>query len=188
MEAPVRGFWGKMPAHGDFVRRGWSDATVAALDGWLSPALASCRSVLGEEGFAAAMRSSPLWHGFLPAGVAGPVPLRLVMAPSVDRAGRLFPLLLGVAGPIGWDDPALAEALEDATYAAVAGRTDADGTLASMPVVPGDGARDGAGAGAGEGGWWADRFDPAMPPDAPAALDAALLDRMLSTATRREAA
>lgn len=171
--AATPGLWGKMPAHGDFVRRGWSDAVVAALDAWLSPALARRRDVLGEEAFADAMRAAPLWHGLLPEGVAGPAPLRLVMAPSVDRAGRLFPLLLGVAGDSGWDDPALSDALEAAIYAAVAGRTDADGTLASIVAAPG--------VARGPGGWWADRFDPAAPPDAPAGPpDAALLDRMLS--------
>lgn len=175
--SPVPGLWGKMPAHGDFVRRGWSDATVAALDGWLSPALADRRAVLGEEGFAAAMRAAPLWHGRLPAGVAGPEPLRLVMAPSVDRAGRLFPLLLGMAGG---DDPALADALEAALYAAIGGQADADGILAMVPV-PSD-------AVTGMGGWWMDRFDLSAPPDAPAVLDAMLVERMLAVPAHREAA
>jgi type VI secretion system protein ImpM len=166
-----------MPAHGDFVRRGWSDATVAALDAWLSPALADRRAVLGEEGFAEAMRAAPLWHGLLPAGVAGPEPLRLVMAPSVDRAGRLFPLLLGVAGG---DDPVLTEALETALYAAIGGQADADGIVAMIPT-PSD-------AAIGKGGWWMDRFDPSSPPDAPATLDVVLVERMLAVPTHREAA
>jgi type VI secretion system protein ImpM len=177
---PVPGLWGKMPAHGDFVRRGWSDAAVTALDAWVSPALASCRDRLGGEGFAEAMRSAPLWHGLLPAGLAGPAPLRLVMAPSIDRAGRLFPLLLGVEGEGDWADPAIAEALETALYAAIGGRVDADGALAMIPDM--------AGAATGIGGWWMDRFDPAIPPDASARPDEELVGRMLSAATQREAA
>lgn len=169
-----------MPAHGDFVRRGWSDAAVAALDAWVSPALARCREGLGEETFADAMRAAPLWHGLLPAGLAGPEPLRLVMAPSVDRAGRLFPLLLGIEGEGDWADLAVAEALESALYAAIGGRADADGVLAMIPEAPGDVT--------GIGGWWMDRFDPAVPPDASARPDEALIERMLTASTQREAA
>jgi type VI secretion system protein ImpM len=58
----VIGFYGKLPARGDFVRAGLPRDFTDPWDAWLQSVIAGSRTVLG------------------------------VMLPSVDRAGRYFPL------------------------------------------------------------------------------------------------
>lgn len=173
MTGSVAGLWGKMPAHGDFVRRGWGDDVTNALDAWASPTLARWRTTLGEEAFADAMRTAPLWHGVLPADVAGPEALRVVLTPSVDRVGRLFLLALGVVGAAAQTAPPSADVLESIAYAAVAGELDADGVVAAIAAAP-------AGPALSGGGWWADRLGLGAPTIPAGQLDPELLDRMLT--------
>ena len=44
------GFYGKLPSHGDFLRRRVSDAFVDAWDAWLRECIASSRTTLGALG------------------------------------------------------------------------------------------------------------------------------------------
>jgi len=90
---PGLGFYGKLPAHGDFVRRGVSPALATAWDGWLSALMATVRDDLGEEEWLDVYLTGPVWRFALGAGVAG-VAQTGVMVPSVDRVGRYFPLVL----------------------------------------------------------------------------------------------
>lgn len=133
------GLFGKMPAHGDFVRRGWDDATVDALDRWCSEIAAA----MGE----AADDGSPVVRGRVPAGRFGSLPLQLTMARSRDRAGRDFVLVVGVAGDGAWPHQALTAALR----AALTGEHDADATLAAIGTDPADGDE-----ATGAAGWWCD--------------------------------
>ncbi|QMW23358.1 type VI secretion system-associated protein TagF [Sandaracinobacteroides saxicola] len=132
------GLFGKLPAHGDFVARGWDAATVAAVDGWLMEGVAAVRAASGEDGFAGAMAAGPLWHHWLPPGVVGEQALHGVLTPTVDSAGRLFLLLAGVAGEaaaswaVASQAPGFAEAVEAAAYEALAGGLDADGLQARI--------------------------------------------------------
>lgn len=130
------GLFGKLPAHGDFVVRGWPDALAARLDGWLSDGLLALRGRLGDDGYAAALHAAPLWHMWLPldddAAVHG------VLTPTVDAAGRLFVLLAGAAGPpadswaLASQKPGFAATAEAAAYRALAGDLDADGLCAAL--------------------------------------------------------
>ena len=43
------GFYGKLPAHGDFIERGFSGAGIRGWDDWLQRALAISREQLGER-------------------------------------------------------------------------------------------------------------------------------------------
>src|SRR6185295_2077248 len=43
------GLFGKLPSHGDFLRRRASDAFVDAWDAWLREGLAASREALGER-------------------------------------------------------------------------------------------------------------------------------------------
>ncbi|HET9148768.1 MAG TPA: type VI secretion system-associated protein TagF, partial [Acetobacteraceae bacterium] len=43
------GFYGKLPARGDFVRAGLPGDAVDAFDGWARASLAESRRALGEE-------------------------------------------------------------------------------------------------------------------------------------------
>jgi type VI secretion system protein ImpM len=87
------GFYGKLPGHGDFLRRRVSDAFVASWDGWLQECVASSHAALGDRWLDAYL-TSPAWRFSCAAGACGPAPVMGVMVPSVDRVGRYFPLAL----------------------------------------------------------------------------------------------
>jgi type VI secretion system protein ImpM len=87
------GFYGKLPSHGDFLRRRVSDAFVDAWDGWLRECLAASQAALGERWLDVYL-TSPAWRFACAAGACGPLPVIGVVAPSVDQVGRYFPLTL----------------------------------------------------------------------------------------------
>ena len=87
------GLFGKLPSHGDFLRRRVSDAFVDAWDSWLRECLPASRNVLGERWLDLYL-TSPAWRFIAAAGTCGPTPVIGVMVPSVDRVGRYFPLTL----------------------------------------------------------------------------------------------
>ncbi len=137
------GLFGKMPAHGDFVRRGLASAVVSAWDDWLSGLMTALRDELGEPDWLDAFLTGPIWHFALGAGVAGG-PAAGVMIPSVDRVGRYFPLVLMRTGLPPAGTPALARSvavslapLETAVLSALADETiDADALLALATADP----------------------------------------------------
>jgi type VI secretion system protein ImpM len=102
------GFYGKIPARGDFVRSGLPRAFVDAWDGWLRIVIAESRALLGDAWLPAWMEA-PVWRFFLGAGICGPGAALGVFMPSVDRAGRHFPLTLACVGGDGgeWIAPSL---------------------------------------------------------------------------------
>jgi type VI secretion system protein ImpM len=87
------GLFGKLPSHGDFLRRRASDAFVDAWDAWLRECLAESRTALGERWLDIYL-TSPAWRFVCGAGACGPAPVIGLMVPSVDRVGRFFPLTL----------------------------------------------------------------------------------------------
>jgi type VI secretion system protein ImpM len=87
------GFYGKLPSHGDFLRRRVSDAFVDAWDAWLRECLAASRTALGAHWLDVYL-TSPAWRFVCAAGACGPMPVLGVAAPSVDQVGRYFPLTL----------------------------------------------------------------------------------------------
>ena len=92
------GFYGKLPSHGDFVRRRVSDAFVDAWDDWLRECLAASRTALGDRWLDVYL-TSPAWRFVCGPGACGPSAILGLMAPSVDRVGRYFPLTLVVQLP-----------------------------------------------------------------------------------------
>jgi type VI secretion system protein ImpM len=90
------GFFGKLPARGDFVRRDLPQNFVDAWDGWLAAGIAASRAQLGEA-WLPAFLEAPIWNFALAPGVVGGGIAGLFL-PSVDRAGRYFPLTL--AAPV----------------------------------------------------------------------------------------
>lgn len=93
------GFYGKIPAVGDFVQRGLPAAFVTAWDLWLATSLAQGRDRLGEDAWRRAYMTAPLWRFILAPGLCGSAAAAGVMAPSVDRVGRCFPVVLALTGP-----------------------------------------------------------------------------------------
>lgn len=85
------GLYGKMPAHGDFVRRALPGSFIVPWDAWLAAGITAARDRLGD-GFAAVWDVAPAWRFALPAGTCGPDAVAGVMLPSADTVGRRFPL------------------------------------------------------------------------------------------------
>ncbi len=132
---PLSGLYGKVPAHGDFVRRGLPTSFVGPWDAWLAAGIASARERLGPY-WEAAWDSAPAWRFALPAGVCGPDAVAGVMLPSQDQVGRRFPITLAALLAPGDAPPDVAwfDALEAAALAGRAGLADADALLAALPL------------------------------------------------------
>ncbi len=130
----VTGLYGKVPAHGDFVRRGLPSSFVTPWDAWLQDAVAAARESLGP-GWADAWDHAPAWRFALPAGACGPDAVAGVMLPSQDTVGRRFPVTLAALLPAGTPLPAPAwfDRVEAAALAGRAGAADADALLAAIP-------------------------------------------------------
>jgi type VI secretion system protein ImpM len=112
------GFFGKLPARGDFVRSGLPHGFVAPWDCWLRRVLAASQAILGDQ-WESAWLEAPVWRFALPSGQCGPDTVLGVFMPSVDRAGRYFPLTLARLGGDARDTGFLSAA-ESAGRAAIA--------------------------------------------------------------------
>jgi type VI secretion system protein ImpM len=97
---PEVGFYGKLPSHGDFLRRRVSDGFVGAWDRWLQECVAATRAALGD-GWLEVYLTSPAWRFACAAEACGPRAVVGVMAPSVDRVGRYFPMTIVAERPPG---------------------------------------------------------------------------------------
>jgi type VI secretion system protein ImpM len=86
------GFYGKLPSHGDFLRRRVSDEFVSVWDRWLQECVAGSQAALGPRWLDVYL-TSPAWRFACDRGVFGQPALGL-MVPSVDRVGRYFYLTL----------------------------------------------------------------------------------------------
>jgi type VI secretion system protein ImpM len=91
MSGSAGGFYGKIPTRGDFVRAGLPRSFIDPWDSWLQSVLAGARQRLAEA-WEPAWMEAPVWRFRLAPGICGPDPVTGVFMPSVDRAGRLFPL------------------------------------------------------------------------------------------------
>jgi type VI secretion system protein ImpM len=92
------GLYGKLPTHGDFLRRRVAEDFVAGWDAWLQHSIADSRTALGERWLDTYL-TSPVWRFALGAGACGSAAVAGVLVPSVDRVGRYFPLTLVWATP-----------------------------------------------------------------------------------------
>lgn len=90
MEA-IPGWYGKLPALGDFASRRLPAAFIERWDDWLQRSLTESRERLGEAWLEQYL-SCPVWRFALMPGVIGPDAWAGVLMPSVDRVGRYFPL------------------------------------------------------------------------------------------------
>ncbi len=85
------GFFGKLPALGDFVSRELSRAQVKCIDDWMQVGLRELQSA--SELWLQAYLVTPVWQFLLPRGQWAESALYGTLMPSVDRVGRYFPLL-----------------------------------------------------------------------------------------------
>ena len=139
MEEARTGLFGKLPAHGDFVRRALPRSFVAPWDAWLSEGMAAARAAFGE-GWDDAWDHAPAWRFRLAPGACGPDAAVGVMLPSADMVGRRFPLTLAAVLPAASipPPPEWYDALEAVALQAREGGLDADALAASLPVAPPD--------------------------------------------------
>ena len=102
------GLYGKLPTHGDFLRRRVSDDFIAAWDPWLQLCLTDSRAALGEQWLETYL-TSPVWRFAFGPNVCGAAAVAGLLVPSVDRVGRYFPFTLM------WSTPTEITTLEVAT-------------------------------------------------------------------------
>ncbi len=93
------GYFGKIPARGDFLARRVPPSVAAAWEHWLQELAATVREI-GERGWQDAWLTAPLWHFVLGRNLAGPHGAAGLLVASADRVGRLFPFtIIGAAAP-----------------------------------------------------------------------------------------
>ncbi len=141
------GLFGKVPSRGDFVRRGLPNDLVDRWDPWLQRGIADSHDTLGA-GWVDAWLCAPVWRFALGAGICGSRAWAGVLMPSVDGAGRYFPLTL--AGAAAGAEPPVAalldpwmDELERLALSALDEDADFEGLVAAieaLPPVPGRGA------------------------------------------------
>lgn len=138
---PLTGLFGKVPAHGDFVRRGLPTSFVAPWDAWLQAGIARAREAKGAA-WAEVWDTAPAWRFALPAGACGPDAVAGVMLPSEDLVGRRFPITLAALLAPGAVPPSTTwfDVIEAAAMAGRAGRADADALAAAIPLPTADAA------------------------------------------------
>ena len=121
------GWYGKLPASGDFVTRRLPPSFIEPWDAWLNAMLTGSRERLGDA-WRAAFLSAPAWRFVLSPGIIGQQGWAGLIVPSVDSVGRYFPLTVASALPSASLDPVttLARAhnwyaeVEPAAYSALA--------------------------------------------------------------------
>lgn len=97
MHETAVGYYGKIPSRGDFVGHGLDAATRGAMDAWCQDVLPASQERLGAA-WRPAWMEAPIWRFRVRAGLFGRDAAAGVWLPSMDRAGRLFPLILAVVG------------------------------------------------------------------------------------------
>jgi type VI secretion system protein ImpM len=161
--------FGKLPAHGDFVARGLSADAHQRWDDFLSTSLADARALFGDA-FESRYDNAPAWRFVLPEATGA-------IAPSVDRAGRRFPVLLGRPGADSAQTASLAAACEDLLYRALGESMTVDALWDAVCAIEAAPTDDVAPA-----GWWIDGGAEAGIAPLPGLRPDALIARMLDVA------
>jgi len=108
------GWFGKLPALGDFASRRLPAEWLAAWDGWLQHELVAAREALGDEAWQALYMVAPVRRFWLAPGLVTRAGWLGVMMPSVDSVGRQFPLTL--AAPLVDGHADLVDVLADSDW------------------------------------------------------------------------
>lgn len=142
---------GKLPVHGDFVARGVAGAERRELDAWLAASTAAARDEFGDK-FDDAFDNAPPWRFAWrdEQWTAG------ALVPSIDSAGRRFPLLVALKHLADVQVGAAAGLCEAAASDAIAKRWSADELLGAV-------AEPELSAAAVHEGWWNEELGDARP-------------------------
>ncbi len=90
-QPPAAGWFGKIPALGDFASRRLPPEFVESWDHWLSEELFGAQQALGANWLESYL-NAPVWRFALRPGALDAQHWFGVLTPSVDRIGRQFPL------------------------------------------------------------------------------------------------
>jgi type VI secretion system protein ImpM len=135
------GYFGKIPARGDFVTAGLPPAAVQAWDSIISTALAGSKAALGDR-WSDIWLEAPVWRFALPETMCGSVSILGLWMPSVDKAGRHFPLMIAATCPQASPEQmvrhgtAWLDGAEDAGRAAIAEDLSPDQLKTLIPPPP----------------------------------------------------
>lgn len=117
--APVAGsfgYFGKVPARGDFINDQLPTAFVECWNEWLQAVMAVSREQLGDNWLDYYL-TSPIWHFALSPGVCGDTAVAGTLMPSVDQVGRHFFFTLasesGAAPAALWQEREWSQQAED---------------------------------------------------------------------------
>jgi type VI secretion system ImpM family protein len=108
------GWFGKMPALGDFASRRLPATWVDGWDGWLQRELVRSRSVFGDDDWLELYLVAPVRRFWLAPRLLAPSGWLGVLMPSVDSVGRHFPFTLATPLPAGRDE--LVDALANGAW------------------------------------------------------------------------
>jgi type VI secretion system protein ImpM len=100
--AMAPGFFGKLPARGDFLARRVPTGVSAAWEEWLASLVTAAKVALGNR-WPDDWLTAPLWHFVLGSAIAPPSGAMGVLLASVDRVGRFFPFSIIGTGAAGMD-------------------------------------------------------------------------------------
>ena len=89
----IPGFYGKIPAKGDFVSRRLPRSFITPWETWLQEVITNSRERLGDIWLDHYL-TSPLWRFVLSPGICGEQAWAGILMPSVDRVGRYYPFTL----------------------------------------------------------------------------------------------
>jgi len=93
------GFYGKLPSIGDFVSRRLPSDFIRPWDQWLQEVLYLSEKELGPH-FKECYQSGPIWRFVLGPDCCGGYNAAGILAPSWDRVGRSYPLMIAVIADI----------------------------------------------------------------------------------------
>ncbi|WP_342113437.1 type VI secretion system-associated protein TagF [Pseudoduganella sp. OTU4001] len=91
----IAGWYGKLPALGDFASRRLPQPFIDQWDAWLQRGLAASRASL-QERWEQVYLNGPLWNFALLNGACGERAWAGAVMPSVDKVGRHFPLTIAL--------------------------------------------------------------------------------------------
>ena len=138
-DSGAAGWYGKIPALGDFASRRLPTEFTQRWDAWLARAIETSQAALGGAWLDTYL-SGPLWRFALSPGIIDARFWFGVLMPSVDRVGRYFPLTIATASALPpspplaaleqWYERAAAAALECLTAGSTVERLES--TLASL--------------------------------------------------------
>lgn len=148
-QAAAGGLYGKIPSKDDFLRRNLPLSFVTPWDAWLNRSMAHAMeqaldhaSARAGMAWKAAYLTSPPWRFALDPGIAGPQGWIGILASSLDRFGRTFPLTaavpftrdLGILD-LHEDTRPLTSALEDTVLQVIDATLDIDAAAGAIPAL-----------------------------------------------------